>query len=241
MHSTFRLLLFRLIILLSLATFFTNCSPAHQLARRYNVNKRVLQERLITTDKAGETQIRWRADGLFARRITLAEHKTDTAEFNRIKALTPKTFYGPFVERDTMVYYLWKSGSEQVPFANFIIAQFHQRFGIGDELFQERLDNIMVTSIAAEDPKQSLEDFPDDDEIGVGMVLGFEEEKLDDLKPKAIEFLKGAAALEFQQSGKTKFSNTTITEVLIKTKPLVYYEHLHYVKILVRKPLKPLK
>lgn len=241
MPNTSSLFFSRLILLSLLSTFFASCSPAHQLARRYGVNKRVLKDRLVATDRAGVTKLRWRAQGLYARREVLAAHKADTLEFARIKALTPKKFYGPFVERDSIIYYLWKSESEQVPFASYIIAQFHQRFGISDKLFQERLDSAMATSLAAPDPEKALEDFPDDDEIGVGMVLSWEEEKLDNLTPKSVEFLKTAPTLAFDQSEKAKFPNTTITEVLIKSKPLVYYEHLRYIKVLIREPLKPLK
>lgn len=168
---------------------------------------------------------------------TLPKHKTDPEEFTRIESLDYEKFYGPYLEKDSTVYYLWKLRSEEVPYADFTIIQFHQRFGIGDELFQERLDSLMAQSIRSPNFAQHLEDFPDDDEIGVGMVLEMKEEALERLKPGAQEFLRSAPPIAFRLAEKAKVPNTTITEVLVKNKELVYYKHLRYAKIIIRKAL----
>lgn len=212
------------------------CTPAQKLARHYGVNKKELRSRVLVT-KGATTGLRRSAKGIYTLKQTTSAKSTNTLNYARIKALKHGKFYGPYVEKDSTVYYLWRLKSEQRSFTSFIITQFHQPFGIGNKRFQKRLDDILASSLASADPAQALNDFPDDDEISVGTVFSKQEERLEALRPQAIAFLKSADVLAYNQADKVQFPNTTITEVLIKTAPIANYEYLNYAKVIIREPL----
>ncbi len=214
-----------------------SCSPAQRLARKAGISKRQLEEKLVQKDATGEERLRYGSNGLhtFSRKISALSK--DEVLFRRIDKFRTGRFYGPYLNQDSSVYYLRKLVVEEKPYADFLIVQLHQRFGIGDALFQERVDSLLAQSFRAEGPLSTvLKDFPDDDEIGVGTVLFLEQEPLDKLVPAAREFLLTAPVNGVRQAEKVKYPNTTITELIIKRSDIVRFRHIDYGRVTIRKP-----
>ncbi|MFT7120028.1 MAG: hypothetical protein ACJAZ9_000197 [Neolewinella sp.] len=235
MHQYFRILLFPLLALLLLTT----CSPAKKLAKEFGVNKRVLKKALLKEDANGNQTFIRRVKGFDIAQVDASEIASNPIQYLRYDSLKTGKFYGPFPSYNNSIHYLRKLGVREVPYATFLVIQFHQLFGISDELFNQRMDDLLAQATAKPDSLvHILEDFPDDEELGVGLVLEIKQDDLKNWRPEAKEFILSAPLMSIRKSKKVKYPNTTITEVIVKNYEIVTFKHIDGARITIRKPLK---
>lgn len=223
-------------LLLVLGGVVTSCSPEQRLAHRLGVKKGEMERLLIKVDQDGKESIRY-TKGYRILTPTVNGTGERRKAYEEVVDLKAGKFHGPYFTTDSSkVYYLRVLSVTPIPYVDFTIAQIHQATGGGDQVFLEKLNNIAGTCLAEKmHLAEALKVYPDDKDVRPGMVFTRKQELLSDLIPEAREFLKTAALFEVKVSGKVKYPNTILTELLQKLAEPTYHDHIRFAKVTVLK------
>lgn len=228
------------LILFCIAVF--SCSPELQLARKIGVKKKRMEQAIVSKGKDGKEKVRSLTGQYLVRKERIYGVSKDTVLFQQAKELKPGKFGGPFFNADSLsIYYLRLLSRKAVPYPAFSVAQVHRAFGIGTKSFNEKIAEVVSTCQEKEQLLSTvLEAYKEDTYIGVGMVMPIQGEQISRYRSQIHDFLLNAPVYAVRVSEPVEFPHTTITELLQKTEPTTYRDHIEFARIDVQRA-RPLK
>jgi hypothetical protein len=238
-------MIFRVFTLAFFCAIIFSCSPEQQLARKIGVKKKRMERAIVFSGKDGEEEIRNLAGQyrVHNRRITALSR--DSVLFRRLQKLKLGRFAGPFFNHDSLgVHYYRVVSRKSVAYPVASVAQIHRSFGVGTKTFNKKIAEIITTCQENKLLLSSvLEDYEKDVYIGVGMVMPIKGNPISTYFPVIHDFFLNAPVFAVHTSEPREFPGTTITELMQKTVPTVYHDHIEFARIDMQRarPLKKIK